>query len=63
MDELIRFVEMNQEPLVEIIPAMELSPEITEREVSYLKSDHGRVQHGKYRSLRKEAQRSTQIHR
>ena len=37
MDELIKFVEMNQEPLVEIMSSMELPPEITEREVSYLK--------------------------
>lgn len=37
IDELIKFVEMNQEPLVEIMSAMELPPEITEREVSYLK--------------------------
>ncbi len=36
MDELIKFVEMNQKPLVEIMSAMELPPEITEREVSYL---------------------------
>lgn len=35
MDELIKFVEMNQEPLVEIMSAMELPPEITEREVSW----------------------------
>ena len=31
MDELIKFVEMNQEPLVEIMSEMELPPEITER--------------------------------
>ena len=37
MDEFARFVEENQEPLKEIFSAMELPPELSVREVAYLK--------------------------
>ena len=37
MDELTRFVEENQKPLSAILSAMELPPELSEREVAYLK--------------------------
>lgn len=37
MEELTRFIEENQKPLSEILSAMELPPEMSEREVTYLK--------------------------